>query len=465
MFTWFNLSWNIEDYNRNIAADGSTVIEVKYNRKFYKVNYVYSWVVPSWASGLPVEKMYKYEEDVTVAPKAMARGYDFEWDRIWTFTMPAHDVIITWYFTPRSDTKYRVEYYREWLDGNYVVDEIGIQYGTSDTKWFAIEKVFTWFTYNSWDTRNVTSGMIAWDESLRLRLYYVRNSYKVSYDSKWWDFVPDSMVKYGGIIPRPNIIKSWYVFNGWSGVDIMPAYDVLLEAVWQEKKDDTHKDWSSGWSWTWRKKLKKSSNENTNNHDWEKTHGSASVLTWKVFTWKAVVTDEDRAKYSDEIIKSYEWAYENEITTIGSFNRANPDWTITRWYMAKLIVNYVTNVLWRETPLDTPTSCNWTDNDWESSEIKFYAEKACALWVMWIKMEKFQPNKIVSRAEFGTLLSRILWWNKYDVENPTRYNLYYIKHLNELKKNGIMIQIENPLMRNELRKWIWVMLRRTQKLK
>ena len=133
--------------------------------------------------------------------------------------------------------------------------------------------------------------------------------------------------------------------------------------------------------------------------------------------------------------------------------------------MAKLIVNYVTNVLWRETPLDTPTSCNWTDNDWESSEIKFYAEKACALWVMWIKMEKFQPNKIVSRAEFGTLLSRILWWDKYDVENPTRYNLYYIKHLNELKKNGIMIQIENPLMRNELRKWIWVMLRRTQKLK
>jgi hypothetical protein len=34
-----------------------------------------------------------------------------------------------------------------------------------------------------------------------------------------------------------------------------------------------------------------------------------------------------------------------------------------------------------------------------------------------------------------------------------------------LKKYGIMKQIDKPLMRNELRKWIWIMFRRAQKLK
>jgi hypothetical protein len=131
-----------------------------------------------------------------------------------------------------------------------------------------------------------------------------------------------------------------------------------------------------------------------------------------------------------------------------------------------MVVNYAKNILWKEIPLDTPTNCNWEDNakEWESSEIKFYAEKACALWMMWIKTKKFEPNKIVSRAEFGTILSRILWWDKYDVKNPNKNNPYYTKHLKALQENGFMNDISNPLWRKELRKWIWVMFRRTETL-
>jgi hypothetical protein len=66
------------------------------------------------------------------------------------------------------------------------------------------------------------------------------------------------------------------------------------------------------------------------------------------------------------------------------------------------------------------------------------------------------PRKTVSRAEFGTVLSRILWGDTYNDSKP-----YYVKHLQALKNSGIMTQIDNPEKRLELRKWVWVMLMRS----
>ena len=50
--------------------------------------------------------------------------------------------------------------------------------------------------------------------------------------------------------------------------------------------------------------------------------------------------------------------------------------------MAKMIVNYLVNVLKREIPYDIPYECvSWNDDEsaWESDEIRDYATKACAL--------------------------------------------------------------------------------------
>jgi hypothetical protein len=129
--------------------------------------------------------------------------------------------------------------------------------------------------------------------------------------------------------------------------------------------------------------------------------------------------------------------------------------------LARMIVKYA-NIIWKEIPVDTPTYCNWNDNygDWESKEIKFYAEKACALWIMWIRIDKFYPKQLVSRAEFGTVLSRLLWGSEYDIINPSDNTPYYRKHLEALKREWIMTQIDNPWRRLELMKWIWVMFRR-----
>jgi REP element-mobilizing transposase RayT len=81
--------------------------------------------------------------------------------------------------------------------------------------------------------------------------------------------------------------------------------------------------------------------------------------------------------------------------------------------------------------------------------------KACALGFMWLDMKKFSPNLRVTRAQFGTIMSRLLWWKKYAWGTP-----YYRKHLNALKLHNIMTQIQNPEGRVELRQWVWLMLMR-----
>ena len=119
----------------------------------------------------------------------------------------------------------------------------------------------------------------------------------------------------------------------------------------------------------------------------------------------------------------------------------------------------------KELPKEIPEYCKWDDNAsvWESQEIKEYAEKACALWVMWINTNIFDPNWEVTRAQFWTTLSRILWWDKYNVEDTSNIP-YYEKHLKALKDNKILGTTENPEKIIELRKWIWMMLRRTKEI-
>jgi hypothetical protein len=83
--------------------------------------------------------------------------------------------------------------------------------------------------------------------------------------------------------------------------------------------------------------------------------------------------------------------------------------------------------------------------------------------VMWINTNIFDPNWEVTRAQFWTTLSRILWWDKYNVEDTSNIP-YYEKHLKALKDNKILGTTENPEKIIELRKWIWMMLRRTKEI-
>ena len=179
-------------------------------------------------------------------------------------------------------------------------------------------------------------------------------------------------------------------------------------------------------------------------------------------TWWTHSSAWDTDVFDTEVKEAYDWLYSNKIIDKNT-NIQDAEGVLTRWYMAKLIVKFVVKLKLIR-PNIVPIECvSWNDDESsrESEEIKNYATLSCVFGVMWINMpnNEFRPNDIVSRAEFGTIISRILWWSKYDIVWDDK-TFYYKKHLDALKKNDIMKEIENPLNRKELIKWVWVVLKR-----
>ena len=255
---------------------------------------------------------------------------------------------------------------------------------------------------------------------------YFANSDVVLTTQKEYTFtVPDHDVTFLAVAEKD--VNQWW---GWLSIltkDYCPDGDYT----------DSYYDWDCG------------THKDGENH----THGAA---------WDEDVNLEEL--YWKEVVDAYEWAYKNWLTTIGNIQEADPDGYLLRWHMAKMVVNFMMNVLKIKWPTVIPDHCkNWNDDPaiWESDEIKWYATISCALWIMWIDMvnNEFLPNDIVSRAEFWTIVSRILWWDKFNVVH-TPLTPFYKFHLNQLKIIDIMTKINKPLTVKELRKRVWLVFKR-----
>ena len=157
--------------------------------------------------------------------------------------------------------------------------------------------------------------------------------------------------------------------------------------------------------------------------------------------------------YSLEEQQAYDWAYENKITTMDSIGNANMEWNITREEMAKMISNFATNILWK-TP-DITKSCFFINSNINPTLVQFVTE-SCQLWLMWQWISDFRPKDFVTRAEFWTVLSRALWWDKNGW-----WSTYYENHLKALKQEWIMNKIGSP-MDKEKRWYVMIMLMRAE---
>ena len=104
--------------------------------------------------------------------------------------------------------------------------------------------------------------------------------------------------------------------------------------------------------------------------------------------------------------------------------------------------------------VDETAVCSFTDTDKAEGDLGTYVVKACKMGLMGQGIEKFRPGDKVTRGEFGTVLSRAIWGDKYNSENP-----FYAKHLQALKDAGIMNNISDPNA-TEMRGWVMLMLQR-----
>ena len=326
-------------------------------------------------------------------------------------------------------------------------------------------KVIEWSAFCNYDNSSIRVLWIVtkpvWEIHITSDPYvdFVR-WYSVTYDTQWWTEIEKQVYLPWSTIKTPtNPTKTGYNFGWWEPEmpQKMPMKNIVVSAVWN-KWDWWSSPTGGGW-WGWWSSSDKTKDENKEIWDWHNVaEEKQDISTWavenEIETWKK--------QDGDEVENAYRWAYAHEVTTMPTLQKANPDGVVKRGHMAKMVVNFVVNVMWKEEPKEIPAQCSRWDEakDRESQEIKWYAEKACALWIMWINVKTFAPNRVVTRAEFGTVLSRILRWNKYDVEKASRENPYYKKHLEALKAEWIMTQIENPTKREEKRKWVRVMLSR-----
>ena len=156
--------------------------------------------------------------------------------------------------------------------------------------------------------------------------------------------------------------------------------------------------------------------------------------------------------YDFELHQAYEWAHQNEITTKDTIETANMKWNITREELAKMISNYAINILWK-TP-DTTKTCLFPDSNINPNLVE-YVTKSCQLWLMWQWVTSFRPKDSVTRAEFWTVLSRALRWDKNEW-----WSTYYENHLKALKAEWIMNKINTP-MSKEVRGYVMLMLMRS----
>ena len=81
--------------------------------------------------------------------------------------------------------------------------------------------------------------------------------------------------------------------------------------------------------------------------------------------------------------------------------------------------------------------------------------------------DNFDPNDYVTRAEFGTVLSRFLYWDENNLHTQEFQGKakWYSKHLSALKLNWIMTQIdEKRITSKELRWYVMIMLMRSAQI-
>ena len=88
-----------------------------------------------------------------------------------------------------------------------------------------------------------------------------------------------------------------------------------------------------------------------------------------------------------------------------------------------------------------------------------WVTNVCQLWLMWQWITKFRPYDKVTRAEFWTILSRLLYWDKYNWWNP-----YYKLHVNKLYMVWIMSDINWVDKNNETRGNVMIMLKKSADL-
>ncbi len=313
------------------------------------------------------------------------------------------------------------------------------------------EKVeLSWFTFNKIITWNTIFYAWWWYDYILLdRDESVIESWKVL---EWKNINPS-------VLPNRN----WYTFVGRDKDLTNISGNLVARAIYQKKEisnwwwtklskdycpwwdySDSYYDWDCGTD----PKIKEENDEEEN----VKVHNSAEEFEYDSL--------KSNPYYSDEMNQAYQFAYHYWITTKNNIKDAAMNWELTRIAMAKMLSQYAVNVLWIKP--DTTRNNEFADvSDKLDTEYDDWVTLAYQLWIMWINMpnNEFRPYWYVTRAEFATALSRLLYnTSDWEFEKTSKY---YVPHIDKLAYEWILTNTD-PYMK-ELRGYVMLMLMRSAK--
>jgi len=334
----------------------------------------------------------------------------------------------------------------------------------------------TWFDFEN------TPISWAWaDESGNVYFIAQWTGIKYSVEFTWtdveWTMNPQTFT-YGvtWTLNRNAFTKNWYTFSGWTdrttwytdGQEVInlttTGGDVItLTAEWT--KIETKPSWgSNGWGGRSSRTSDTQDSSTSSQNDKNTENVIQSETKWSEESSKTPMDSSDKSSewqtYTQEFQEAYEFAEENWITTMPTIQKADMNWKLTRIAMAKMLSQYAMNVLWQKPEnIIVPKFkdvTNKMDSDYDNGVTLAYQ-----LWIMWQNMpnNRFRPNDEVTRAEFATALSRMLY-NTSDWEYKWTWK-YYIHHMEKLVKEWIITK-DNPNMK-ELRWYVMIMLMRSVK--
>lgn len=183
----------------------------------------------------------------------------------------------------------------------------------------------------------------------------------------------------------------------------------------------------------------------------------------KVYSWEVDIPNcsIQYSQFTSEQNDAYLWACQHNITTMRTIQDARLGHPLTRAELAKIMSAYAMKE-YHLKPLITGAA-NYKDVNADLGDLADYIQLAYQLQIMGIDadgtpIQAFEPHKLVSRAEFATVLSRVIWGNKHNISGDDRYSA----HLQALKKYEI-ITSDVPANWWELRGRALLMLHRTAK--
>ena len=381
-------------------------------------------------------------------------------------------------FTPIT---YEITYL--WTGEDYVPSATGYTIKSDDVTLENPSKTWYTFTWRSgtniqWVTWTVTiSSWSTWDRVYEAN--WEATEYTITYELDNWVNSPNNVTWYTieDTITFENPTKDWYTFDGWftdaqfttwiTTIPTWTTWPITVYAKWTEIKkpswgysggggrsnsvisSDSEK--STEWE-TWSTVDSSTSSQNDQNTE----NVIQSETKWSEESSNTPMDSSAEAswwQYSEEFQEAYEFAKENGITTMDSIEKANMNWPLTRIAMAKMLSYYAINVLW-QTPDETRINKFNDITDKLDADYDNGVTLAYQLWIMWINMpnNNFRPNDLVTRAEFATALSRMLY-------STPDGNPYYVPHIQKLKTEWIITNDDYKM--KELRWYVMIMLMRS----